>query len=147
MLVAFGAGVFLARAGARLDRVVRARFEGPLFQVPSRVFAAPMILSAGLDVRQVDLRGALQRLGYRDEPNAEIAAPGGVHWEKGRAVLYLRAFEHPTRSEPARRVELRLAASVIESIHDLDANGRELAAVLVDPETVGSYFGPHREQR
>ncbi len=25
--------------------------------------------------------------------------------------------------------------------------GREVAAVLLEPELVGSYFGPHREQR
>lgn len=146
-LLAFGGGVFLARAMLRLDRVVRARFEGPLFELPSRVYAAPTILSAGLDVTQVDLRGALRRLGYREEPSAEIASPGGVHWEKGRVVAYLRAFEHPSRAEPARRIEIDLAGRQIEALRDLDADGRELAAVLLEPELVGSYFGPHREQR
>jgi len=77
VLRAFGGGIFRARAMLRLDRVVRARFEGPLFEVPSRVYAAPTILSAGLDVTQVDLRGALRRLGYREEPSTEIASPGG----------------------------------------------------------------------
>lgn len=146
-LLAFGGGVFATRAAVRLDRIVRARFEGRLFQVPSRVFAAPMILSAGLDIGRIDLRGSLKRLGYRSESSDQIAAPGGMYWTKGRAVLHLRPFEHPTRSEPARRIQLRLAGSVIESIHDGDAEGRELAAVLVEPEPVGSYFGPHRVQR
>lgn len=131
----------------RLDRVVRARFEGPLFELPSRVYAAPTILSAGLDVTQVDLRGALRRLGYREEPSAEIASPGGVHWEKARIVAYLRSFEHPSRAEPARRIEIELAGRQIEALRDLDADGRELTAVLLEPELVGSYFGPHREQR
>ncbi len=146
-LVAFGGGILAARTAIRLDRVVRARFEGPLFQVPSRVFAAPTILSPGLDLGRLDLRGAFQRLGYRAETSADIGAPGGVFWEKRRVVAYLRAFDHPTRAEPARRIEIRLAGAQIESIHDLDAGGRELAAVLLEPETVGSYFGPHREQR
>jgi penicillin-binding protein 1B len=146
-LLAFGGGILAARSVMRLDRVVRARFEGPLFQVPSRVYAAPTMLSAGLDVARVDLRGAFRRLGYRAESSPDIGAPGGVYWDKRRAVAYLRAFEHPTRAEPARRIEIRLAGSTIDSVHDLDAGGRELAAVLLEPELVGSYFGPHREQR
>jgi penicillin-binding protein 1B len=146
-LVAFGAGIFVTRTLVRLDGVVRARFEGRLFSVASRVYAAPTMLSPGLDVGHVDLRAALRRLGYRDEPSADVSAPGGAHWESKRLVVYLRAFEHPTRPEPARRVEIRLAGSQIESIRDLDAGDRELAAVLLEPEQVGSYFGPHREQR
>lgn len=146
-LLAFGGGIFAARVMLRLDRVVRARFEGPLFELPSRVYAAPTILSAGLDVVQVDLHGALRRLGYREEPSAEIASPGGAYWGKGRVVAYLRAFEHPSRAEPARRIEIELAGRQIETLRDLDAGGRELAAVLLEPELVGAYFGPHREQR
>jgi penicillin-binding protein 1B len=129
-----------------LDRIVRTRFEGRLFELPSRVYSAPTILTAGLDLARLDLRAALHRLGYRDEPTAEIASPGGAHWEPKRVVAHLRAFEHPSRSEPARRIELRLAGRQIESIRDLDTD-RELAAVLLEPELVGSYFGPHREQR
>jgi penicillin-binding protein 1B len=145
-LLAFGAGILAARTLIGLDRIVRSRFEGRLFQIASRVYSAPTMLTAGLDLARVDLRSALHRLGYRDESTAVIASPGGVHWEKGRVVAYLRAFEHPSRAEPARRIELRLAGKQIESIRDLDAE-RELAAIMLEPELVGSYFGPHREQR
>jgi penicillin-binding protein 1B len=145
-LLAFGGGILAGRSLVGLDRIVRNRFEGKLFQVPSRVYSAPTMLSSGLDVARVDLRGSLHRLGYRDEPSAEIASPGGVHWEKRRVVAYLRAFEHPSRSEPARRIEVQLAGKEIAAIRDLDRD-REIAAVLLEPERVGSYFGPHREQR
>ena len=145
-LLAFGGGILAARTLVDLDRIVRSRFEGRLFQVPSRVYSAPTILSSGLDVARVDLRAALRRLGYRDEPSAVIASPGGAHWEKERVVAYLRAFNHPSRAEPSRRVEVKLADREIESIRDLDT-GREVAAVLLEPELVGSYFGRNREQR
>jgi penicillin-binding protein 1B len=136
----------VARTLVGLDRIVRTRFEGRLFDLPSRVYSAPTMLTAGLDLARLDLRAALHRLGYRDERTAEIASPGGAHWEPQRVVAHLRAFEHPSRAEPARRIELRLAGQRIESIRDLDTD-RELAAVLLEPELVGSYFGPHREQR
>ena len=135
-----------ARTLVGLDRIVRSRFEGRLFELPSRVYSAPTMLTAGLDLGRLDLKAALHRLGYRDEPTSEIASPGGVHWESKRVVVHLRAFGDPSRAEPARRVELRLAGKQIEAIRDLDTD-RELAAVLLEPELVGSYFGPHREQR
>jgi penicillin-binding protein 1B len=141
-LLAFGAGIAVARELAKLDRIVRARFAGPLFEVPSRVYSAPTMLTAGLDWKRIDLQGTFRRLGYRVEPAAEIGSPGGVHWERGRAL----AFDHPSRAEPPRLVDLELSGSQIESIHDV-GTGRELAGVLLEPELVGSYFGPHREQR
>src|SRR5690606_40205737 len=70
-LLAFGGGVFLTRAAVRLDRVVRARFEGRLFTVPSRVYSAPTMLSARLDVRTIALRDTLRRLRYRASPDRD----------------------------------------------------------------------------
>jgi penicillin-binding protein 1B len=145
-ILAFGGGVFLGRAMLRLDRVVRARFEGRLFVLPSRVYSAPTLLTAGLDVERTDLRGELHRLGYRESDDAEVATPGAARFEAERVRIHLRGFEHPTRAEPARRVELGLAAGEIESIRDLD-RGRELSVALLEPEPVGAYYGPAHEQR
>ncbi|MDJ0866691.1 MAG: PBP1A family penicillin-binding protein [Myxococcota bacterium] len=145
-IVAFGGGVLAGRTLVRLDRVVVSRFEGRLFRVPSRVFSAPTILYPGLDVERADLRETLRRLGYRQEQSPEVLAPGGMHWSGSRAFIHLRAFEHPTRPEPARRIGLRFADGHIESIRDLHGR-RELSAVLLEPELVGAYYGPQREQR
>ena len=46
--VAFVGGFWVAQTMVRLDRIVRERFEGRLFQVPSRVLSAPTILYPGL---------------------------------------------------------------------------------------------------
>ena len=70
-------------------------------------------------------RAAPARLSRRAVGRDRVARAAS-YWEKGRVVAYLRAFEHPSRAEPARRIELRLAGHEIESIRDLDA-GRELA--------------------
>ena len=63
--VAFVAGWITAGWVVGLDRIVRSRFEGQRFQVPSRVYSAPMILYPGLDWKLVDLDATLRRLGYR----------------------------------------------------------------------------------
>ena len=145
-VLAFGGGIFCGRHLARLDRIVTSRFEGHLFRVPSRVYAAPTILYPGLDIQRVGLPGTLERLGYRREVDPNLRVPGGFRWGTSRLDLHLRAFDHPSRSEPARRIRVLLAGHTIERIVDLDTR-RELQAVLVEPESVGAYFGPNREQR
>jgi len=146
LLAGFAGGFAMARMVVRLDQVVRERFEGRLFRVPSRVLSAPIILYPGLDWQQVDLKGTLQRLGYRDSPNAKGLALGRYAWQGAELWIHRRAFEHPTRAEPARVLRLRLAGNLIEELRDADT-GRELGAAFLEPELVGAYYGPDHEQR
>jgi penicillin-binding protein 1B len=149
-LISFAAGFFTAVEIVRLDRTVTQRFEGRLFRVPSRVFSAPTVLYPGIDAQHIELRGTLRRLGYREEIRQ---TSGGGPLERGRFVwgptqieVNLRPFEHPTRSEPGREVAIHLDDGVIQDIVDV-RDGRSLAAVLLEPERVGAYYGPDREQR
>jgi penicillin-binding protein 1B len=141
-LVGFLAAGFLLS----LDRDVRARFEGRRFDVPSRVFSTPSILYPGLDWKLVDLRGTLTRLGFRESGGASRLRPGEYNWGGSRVRIHLQAFEHPTRSEAARDVVLRMDGSLIQEIRELPS-GRELGAVLLAPEPIGAFYGKNREQR
>jgi penicillin-binding protein 1B len=109
--------VFLASAAAggvvggqlvRLDHIVRQRFEGKLFRVPSRVLSAPIILYPGLDLERIDLRGTLARLGYR-EASGEAVPLGRYRWSERELRIHRRSFEHPSRAEPARLVALQFS--------------------------------------
>ncbi len=142
----FVAGFVFAGYVVRLDRIVRERFEGQRFRVPSRVYSAPSILYPGLDWKLVDLEGTLQRLGYRKVAASGELEAGRYLWSPNRLRVQLRAFEHPSRPEPARDVVFVLRGSQIEEIRELPA-GRELGAVLLEPEPIGAYYGPDREQR
>lgn len=143
---AFVAGFATAGWVASLDRVVVARFEGQRFLVPSRVYSAPTIIYPGLDYQLMDLEGSLRRLGYRPARNTKELEPGQYVWGKSRVRVYLRAFDHPTRPEPARDVVLRLSGRIIEEIRELPS-GRSMGALLLEPEQIGAYYGPDREQR
>jgi penicillin-binding protein 1B len=142
----FVAGFVFAGYVVRLDRIVRERFEGQRFRVPSRVYSAPSILYPGLDWKLVDLEGTLRRLGYRKVAASGELEAGRYLWSPNRLRVQLRAFEHPSRPEPARDVVFVLRGSQIEEIRELPA-GRELGAVLLEPEPIGAYYGPDREQR
>jgi penicillin-binding protein 1B len=146
LLISFAAGFASAAYVASLDRRVRERFEGVQFRLPSRVYSAPAILYPGLDWKLVDLRGTLDRLGYREALETRNLPPGQYAWGGHRVRVHLRAFEHPSRPEPARDVVLRLRGSTISQIRSMPA-GKELGAILIEPEEIGAYYGPHREQR
>ncbi len=143
---AFATGFLLSTWAVRLDRVVVGRFEGRPFQVPSRVYSAPVFLYPGLDWRLMDLRGTFARLGYRHARSSAGLPPGQYVWGRDRVRVHLPAFDHPSRPEPPRDVVLRLRGDLIEEIRGLP-HGRELGAVLLAPEQVGAYYGPDREQR
>ena len=131
----------------RLDGVVRERFEGRLFRVPSRVLSAPIILYPGLDWKQVDLPGTLQRLGYRESNEKKPLALGRYYREGARAAHPPRAPSSIRRAPSRQRVlALRLEGSVIEELRDADT-GSELGAAFLEPELVGAYYGPDHEQR
>lgn len=142
ILGGFGFGRMLRE----LDRTVAARFEGRLFRVPSRVLSAPTILYPGLDWKRIGLRGTLQRLGYREIGRDADIPVGHYRWSARGVRLHRRAFEHPSRAEPARLVKIRFAGSTIEELRDA-RSGRELGALFLEPELVGAYYGPDHEQR
>jgi penicillin-binding protein 1B len=139
-------GFALSLALLQLDATVVERFEGQRFAVPSKVLSAPSILYPGLDWQSSGLLSTLRRLGYREVSGKALLDVGSYRQSPGRLEIHLRAFRHPSRPEPARRIALRLRGSKIARIREADS-GAELGAVLVEPERVGAYYGSERQQR
>ncbi len=139
------AGFAIAAMVVSLDHQVRERFEGTQFRVPSRVYSAPAILYPGLDWRRFGLQDALARLGYRQASSSRELPPGQYVWEGSRIRVHLRAFEHPTRPEASRDIAIWLRGNTISDIREIP--GGSVGAVLLEPEPLGAYYGPVREQR
>ncbi len=145
-VVALVAGFWTSGWVLEQDRIVVERFEGRRFSVPSKVLSAPTILYPGLDWKQIELPETLDRLGYREQSALGDLPPGRYRWASGGLLIHLRAFDHPSRQEPARHVQIRLAGNYIDSIVELPER-QEMGAVLLEPELVGAYYGLDREQR
>lgn len=143
--LAFAAGVWSAGWLLELDRVVVSRFEGRRFAVPSRVYAAPLVVYPGVDWQRLDLAGWLRRMGYREQNAAGPLEVGHYRWLPGRLRVHLRGFDHPQLPEPSRRVELRLEAGRVRSMRDAD--GGAIDVVTLEPEPISSFYGSDREQR
>ncbi|MEM7410073.1 MAG: PBP1A family penicillin-binding protein [Myxococcota bacterium] len=146
LIVSFTAGFVSVGAVLALDRQVRARLDHVQFRVPSRVYSAPTILYPGFPWKAFGLRETLERLGYRETDPRERLPRGQFVWSDSELRVHLRAFAHPSRPEPARDVVLRLGKTTIRDIREHDG-GSKLGAVLLEPEHLGAYYGPSREQR
>ena len=68
--LAFAGGLWTSHALLELDRIVVERFEGRRFSVPSRVYAAPIVIYPGADWQRLDLRGVDIVAGH-PEPGAQ----------------------------------------------------------------------------
>jgi len=143
--LAFAGGVWSAGWLLELDRVVVSRFEGRRFSVPSRVYAAPIVIYPGADWQRLDLAGWLTRMGYREQNEAGPLAVGHYRWLPGRLRVHLRGFEHPQLPEPNRKVEFRLESGRVREMRD--GKGAPVDVVSLEPEPISSFYGSDREQR
>lgn len=143
--VSFGLGLWAADWLIDLDEIVVSRFEGRRFSVPSRVYAAPIVIYPGADWQRLDLAGWLSRMGYREQIEAGPLEVGSYRWLPGRLRVHLRGFDHPQLPEDDRKVEFRLAQGRVREIRDDRA--RPVDVVALEPEPISSFFGSDREQR
>ena len=145
VVLAFGAGLWFAGWLFELDRIVVSRFEGRRFSVPSRVYAAPIVIYPGVDWQRLDLAGWLARMGYREQREAGPLEVGSYRWLPGRLRVHLRSFDHPQLPEPDRKVEFRLEEGRVREMRD--DRGAPIDVVALEPEPISSFYGSDREQR
>ena len=137
--------ILLAFAGwvVYLDRVVTREFQGRLWSVPARVYAAPVELYAGAPLSADDLEEELLRLHYRSGDPA--AGPGAYRRRGGEFELYARRVRFVDEERAPLRVAIRAGGDAIASLKGAD--GAELPLFRLDPLLVGSVFPVHGEDR
>ena len=141
------AGILLAGIAAiwivHLDRVVTREFQGRLWSVPARVFAAPLELYAGAPISANDLEQELHRLHYR---RGDPASGPGIYRRTGNAFdLEARRVRFIDEQRDAQRVSIHADNASITSMRAAD--GADLPVFRLDPPVIGSLFPIHGEDR
>jgi penicillin-binding protein 1B len=141
------AGILLAAIVAiwivHLDRVVTREFQGRLWSVPARVFAAPLELYAGAPLSANDLEQELHRLHYR---RGDPASGPGIYRRTGNAFdLEARRVRFIDEQRDAQRVSIHADNASITSMRAAD--GTDLPVFRLDPPVIGSLFPIHGEDR
>lgn len=128
---------------AHLDRVVTHEFQGRLWSIPARVYAAPLELYVGAPVSANELEQELRRLHYR---RGDPAAGPGVYQRVGNAFdVQARRVRFIDELRPPKRVSIHADSSVITGMRLAD--GADLPVFRLDPPVIGSVFPIHGEDR
>lgn len=144
LLIAVGVGLAGILYGVHLDRVVRGKFEGKRWALPARVYARPLELYAGRPLSTEQLKGELERLGYR--PVASAPAPGTFDLEGDRFRVNTRPFRFWDGEEPARTLDIQLTEGRVAALADA-GGGPEPALVRLEAALIASIYPTHNEDR
>ncbi len=129
-----------------LDGAVVKKFEGQRWQLPSKIYSAPLKLSPGLDIAQAGLVSRLKRLAYR-----EVKRPiqnSGEFFRSGEFVeVYLHPFDYPNYAEAGLPIRVSLSEeNRILKVSDLSLD-IDLDYALIEPEVVGGFYEAEWEER
>ncbi|MFH4556741.1 penicillin-binding protein 1B [Vibrio diabolicus] len=142
------AGVALAAVllfvGIYLDSVVKERFEGQLFELPTVVYARILNLNPGENITIQELRKELDVLNYRKVSQPRY--PGEYSSSSTRIELIRRPFEFADGPEPDRHVMLHFSDSGLQRIQSLESRG-DLGYLRLEPKMLGMLEKDQDEQR
>ena len=136
---------FLIPYTAVLDARVRDRVGEIAFSQPTRVYARPQLLSAGVPMSADALTLELTAAGYTQE-QGEARVPGTFSRDGNRFVIASRGYADPAGGELPRRVRVTLSHGQIDSVKDL-TSGRMLHETHLDPARIAALYGAEQEER
>ncbi|ROR23299.1 penicillin-binding protein 1B [Vibrio crassostreae] len=146
--ISWKAGIALAAlllfVGIYLDSVVKQRFEGQLFDLPTVVYARVLDLSPGTAVSLTQVKNELDVLNYR-KVNAP-RHPGEYSSSSTKIEMIRRPFEFVDGPEADRHVMLHFNGNELTRIQSLEKKG-DMGYLRVEPKMLGMLEKSNDEQR
>jgi len=130
--------------GIYLDSLVKQRFEGQLFDLPTVVYARILNLAPGDAITIQEVRNELDVLNYRKVRQPRF--PGEYSSSSSKIELIRRPFEFSDGPEPDRHVMLYFSQSNLQRIQSLEKKG-DLGYLRIEPKMLGMLEKNHDEQR
>ncbi|OEF04111.1 penicillin-binding protein 1B [Vibrio genomosp. F10] len=130
--------------GVYLDSVVKQKFEGQLFSLPTVVYARIMTITPGSSVSVKQLSNELDVLNYRKV--RQPRHPGEYSSSSTKLEMIRRPFEFSDGPEPSRHVMVHFNDSGVDRIQSLEKNGN-LGYLRIDPKMLGMLEKNTDEQR
>lgn len=128
-----------------LDKTVRTQFEGKRWALPARVYARPLELYPGMNIKPEDLGAELRDLNYRLV--SRLQEPGDYRRKGNDFYIKTRDFSFWDGQQPSRSLRLRFKRNQgLVQIADLD-NRRKTALLRLDPQLIGKIYPTHNEDR
>jgi len=121
------------------------RCQGSRWDIPSKVYSAPLTLYPGINFKKIGLYKHLENLNYiQTQKLPEM--PGEFSIGKGLIYIYQRAFLYPDGQQETRLVKIYHNKEIIKKIIDT-SNGTMLGSIKIDPIEISTFYGKEREER
>ena len=144
-LVAAGLGLgFLIPYTLYLDHQVTERFGQLRWQLPTRVYARPLLLAPGVAMDAKTLATELAAASYRDDGAG--VRPGTYGHEGRRWRIASRGFIDVDGRIGQSRIEVVLSGGRVASLRDL-GSGKPVRAARLDPARIATLYGAQQEER
>ncbi len=127
-----------------LDLQVREQFEGKRWALPSQVYARPLEVYLGTNLKRSDLLFELGLLGYREA--ARVNAPGTFKESPSSIELQTRSFNFPDGPESTRHVKIHFTHHRVSGIQDLTSE-TSVSILRFDPVKIGGIYPKIAEDR
>lgn len=126
-----------------LNHQVGERFGKLRWQVPTRVYARPLLLRTGLAMDAQTLKTELDAASYHDGDGkrAGTYARNGGRWH-----IASRGFDDVDGRIAPARLEVTLSGGEVLAIRDI-ANRRALRSARLDPARIATLYGQQQEER
>lgn len=134
----------LYRYLAEMKQTVQSKFNGRLWNLPSKIYSDSFLLYPGLSLSAVSLTQKLMKIGYRPT-NATDPRPGDFSYRARGGVVEIRSIGGRNGSAPGSAA-IHFQSDVIQKITGND--GKEIGLLELEPELIsGLYTGTWEERK
>lgn len=127
-----------------LNKRVQDRFNDLVFAVPTRVYARPLPLTAGMPMTPAALELELTFAGYSNDGRGQVA--GSWLKDGSRYSISSRGYAGPDGGELPMRIQVTMGKGVVQSVRD-EANDKPLKLAHLDPARIATLYGASQEER
>ncbi len=125
-----------------MDYVVRQKFDGQRWRLPSAVYARPLELYVDAPLREEDLDRELQELGYAQVNRPQ--QPGEYHEDKGDYTIHRRSFLFWEAPEDAVTIRVVINGDRVTRV---EQGGTAVPLARLEPLKVGGIYPTQKEDR
>ncbi|MGH8055231.1 MAG: penicillin-binding protein 1B [Stenotrophomonas sp.] len=141
--VALGLG-FLIPYTLYLNGQVTQRFGELRWQIPTRVYARPLVLSPGVAMNAATLKTELAASGYRDDGTG--SSPGTYKVQGGTFTISSRGYNDVDGRVAPRQLTVAVSDGQVASVREGGTRNAVKAARL-DPARIATLYGQKQEER
>lgn len=124
-----------------LDVIIRSTFSDKKWSVPSTVYARPLELYQGAELKLTDLKIELGQLGYSFV--SQLEKPGQAVVSGDEIEIFTPGFQFTDDLEPPRKIALSLDDGAVSRLVTDDG----AALLRLEPVAIGGIYPSHNEDR